>query len=449
MIRRGPLSAALILTFLWLFSAPVRAAVFNPESFTLENGLQVVVVSDHRVPVVTHMLWYRVGAADEAAGESGIAHFLEHLMFKGTKTVGPGEFSALIQRHGGRENAFTSQDYTGYYQTVASDRLESMMRHEADRMTNLTLSEEHVVAERDVVLEERRSRTDNNPSAQLSEAATAATYLAYPYRLPIIGWEAEIRQLSREHALAFYRRWYAPNNAVMVLAGDVTVAQARVLAERHYGPIVRKPVPDRVALRGGEPPQLAARQITLRNPRVGQPSWSRRYLTPSYAFGASEHAYALQVLSEILGGGTTSRLYRKLVVTDKIAVSAGAWYDPSGLGPTQFGFYASPAQGHDLNKMASAMQVEIDQVVKDGVAAEEVAGAIKRMTAAAIYARDSVTAPARLIGAALMTGQSLDDIEAWPERISAVTAAQIAVAAKAVFIERQSVTTRLLRGVVE
>ena len=209
--------------------APAGAGLFNPISFTLENGLEVVVIEDHRAPVVTHMVWYRVGAADEEPGKSGLAHFLEHLMFKGTDEVAAGEFSRLIARNGGRDNAFTSQDYTGYYQSMARDKLELVMRLEADRMVNLKLDEKDVQTEREVVLEERRQRTDNEPGAQLGEAASAAQYLAHPYGIPVIGWEHEIRGLTRAAALAFYQRYYAPNNAILIVAGDVSADAVRRL----------------------------------------------------------------------------------------------------------------------------------------------------------------------------------------------------------------------------
>ena len=203
------------------FAPKVQANIFNPETFTLKNGMQVVVISNHRAPVVRHMVWYKVGGADEAPGESGIAHLLEHLMFKGTKNMEPGAFSASVARNGGQENAFTSHDYTAYFQTIASDRLDMVMRMEADRMTNLRITAEQVVPERDVVLEERRSRVDNNPSSQLREQIRAALFLNYPYRRPVIGWEHEIRALDVDRILAFYKRYYAPNNAVLIVEGDV------------------------------------------------------------------------------------------------------------------------------------------------------------------------------------------------------------------------------------
>ncbi|MEE8144082.1 MAG: pitrilysin family protein, partial [Kiloniellales bacterium] len=301
-IWRRRLTFVLVVVLLtWAAAGPTaaQAKIFEPETFTLDNGLQVVVITNRRAPIVTHMLWYKVGAADEPAGRSGIAHFLEHLMFKGTEALGPGEFSQIIARNGGRENAFTSYDYTGYYQTVASDRLEIVMKHEADRMTNLKLTDELVLPEREVVLEERRSGVDREPSSQLSEALRAALFLNHPYRLPVIGWEDEIHALTKDDAVTFYRRWYAPNNAVLIVAGDVSTDEVRRLAETYYGPIPAREIPLRQ--RPQEPPQLAARRVVLENPRVRQPSITIRYLAPSYNAGQSEHAYALQVLDQILG----------------------------------------------------------------------------------------------------------------------------------------------------
>lgn len=436
------LPALAMLGLLWLPS-PSAAAVFEPETFTLDNGLQVVVIPNHRVPVVSHMMWYKVGSADEPEGKAGIAHFLEHLMFKGTTTRGPGEFSRIINRVGGSENAFTSYDYTAYYQNVAKDQLGRMMALEADRMANLSLKPSDVESEREVILEERRSRTDNDPASQFGEQVVAATYLAYPYRLPIIGWEHAMRGLSHDDAVAFYRTWYAPNNAVLVVAGDVTAEEVRRLAAGSYGVIPSRPVPDRVALRGQEPPQLAARRLEMASPRVDQPSWSRRWLAPGVIWGDAAQAAPLEVLAEILGGGATSRLYRALVVENGVAVSAGAGYSPDGLGPQTFAVHASPRDGVELAALEAAVEAEVARLLRDGVTADEVAAAITRMKRQAVFARDDMLAPARLFGAAMVAGGGIDDVERWPERIGAVTAERIAAAAKAVLVPESSVTAIL------
>ncbi len=450
LIRRlgllGSLAAFLFTPFLLtpLLLIPGRTAlagIFDPETFTLANGLQVVVVTNRRAPMVNHMVWYRVGSADELRGKSGLAHFLEHLMFKGTKTMAPGEFSDLIAKNGGRENAFTSYDYTGYFQTIASDRLEMVMKHEADRMANLVLTDEVVLPERDVILEERRSRVDSEPSAQLFEMARAALYMNHPYGTSIIGWEHEMRQLTTEDALAFYERWYAPNNAVLVISGDVSLEEVRPLAEKYYGAVPRREVPERI--RPQEPEQFAARRVTLESQRVRQPSVSITYLAPGYNSPGKAHAYPLQVLSEILGGGSVGRLYGSLVVDQALAAGAGAGYSGDDLDNGAFRFYISPRPGGDIETAEAALRAEIDLLLKDGVTETEVAEAIERLQSAAIFARDSVSTPSRVLGSALVTGQTIEDVEAWPERIGQVTAEQVTAAARAVFDARRSVTAVL------
>ncbi len=420
---------------------PLSASVFEPTVHYLSNGMRVVAISDMRAPVVLHMVWYGVGSADEPPGKSGIAHFLEHLMFKGTETTEPGEFSRTVSKLGGDDNAFTSYDYTGYFQRIAASRLGLVMALEADRMVNLTLDPDHFLSERQVILEERLSRVDSNPRSILREQAVNALYMAHPYRIPVIGWEHEIAALTPEDAIDFYKRWYAPNNATLVVAGGIDPEEVIRLAEIHYGPLEARDLPKREWVK--EPPHSAPRTVELSDPRVGQPSWSRSYLAPSYAYGATEHAYALQLLTEILGGGTTSRLYRSLVVDGKIAVSAGSWYGASGLGPSTFGVYGSPADGKTIEEVAAAIDVELRKIMEKDVTPDEILSAKRRLQASAIFARDSVTAPARIVGNALMSGRSIEEIEAWPEKISAVTADQIREAAAAVLIERQSVTSIL------
>ena len=425
-----------------MMPSPALAGVFNPQTFRLDNGLQVVVVPNHRVPVVTQMLWYKAGSADEPPGRSGVSHLLEHLMFKGTKTLAAGEFSRILARNGGRENAFTSYDYTGYYQTVAVDRLELVMEMESDRMTNLVITEDELDIERRVILEERRLRVDNDPSSILAEQANAALFMNHPYRRPIIGWEHEIRAIELDDVLQFYRRWYTPSNAVLVVAGDITAEELRPLAERTYGRIPAADAPPR--MRPSEPPQKARRQITLRDSRVRQPSWSRTVLAPSYTAGEKEHAYALEVLAEILGGGATSRVYRTLVVEDKLAVSAGAYYSADSLGPSRFSFYASPRPGVSMKAIEAAMDALVEKLLSDGVSDEEVARAKKHMQAGAIYARDSLSTGARVLGSALASGRTVEDVETWPERIGAVDAAGVNAAARAVIVNSRSVTSLLL-----
>lgn len=441
-LKSARLIAAVLVIAALSSATPTAARVFDPKTFTLANGLEVVVVENHRVPAVTQMVWYRVGAADEPVGKSGVAHYLEHLMFKGTDRFPPGEFSRLVAESGGRENAFTAQDYTGYYQTVARDRLELIMELEADRMTNLLLSDELARPELAVVLEERRSRIENNPGSRLGEQVSAALYLNHPYGTPIIGWMHEVSALTPADAVAFYEQYYAPNNAVLVYSGDVTVEELRPLVEKYYGAIPAREIAPRV--RPVEPPPESARRVVVESARVQQPSWSRNYLAPSYTAGESEHAYPLEVLAQVFGGGATSQLYRRLVVERKLAVAAGAYYSPGAIDQTTFSIYVTPRNGVDLDEIEAAVDEEIAALLADGVDAAEVARARERLQAAAIFARDGLQAGARSLGMALAAGRTIDDVEAWPDRIGTVTADAIDDAARAVLRPVRSVTGLLL-----
>lgn len=444
-VHRGARRPALVVVFALLFAAIVRPAwaeVFDPASFTLDNGLQVVVVENHRAPIVNQMIWYRVGSADEPRGKSGIAHFLEHLMFKGTDKLAPGEFSRIIASNGGEENAFTSFDYTGYYQTVAADRLEIVMQHEADRMRNLKLTEDVVLPERDVILEERRSRVDNEPGGKLGEMRNAALFVHHPYGTPIIGWEHEIRELTTEDALEFYDTWYAPNNAVLIVTGDVELEDVRRLAEKHYGPIPRLEVPQRN--RTVEPPHNADVRIELADPLVRQESVSVTYRVPSFRTAEDKtQAYALQLLDQALSSGATSRFYSKLVVGEGVAVSAGSSYSGDDYDDSSFTFYISPREGVELAEAEAALNREIETLIAEGITQEELDRAKRTLHGTAVYVRDSVAAPGRIIGVALMAGQSLEDIEAWPERIEAVTLEEVNAAIEAVFEDAHTVTSVL------
>lgn len=433
---------AAVAGVLLYFADPAPAQVFSPETATLANGMQIVAINNPRAPVVAHMVWYRIGAADEPPLKSGIAHFLEHLMFKGTKDVPPGEFSKIVANNGGRDNAFTSYDYTGYFQNIARDRLELVMRMEADRMSNLVLTDAEVNPEREVIREERRSVVDNNPRSRLREQMNAALFLNHPYQRPIIGWDHEIQGLTTEDALAWYRAYYAPNNAVLVVAGDISMAELRPLAEKYYGVIPGKPIPARV--RPQEPPPQVARRVELKDARVRQVSFSRTYLAPSYTAGEKEHADALQVLAEIFGGGVTGRLHRALVLDKPLATGAGAYYDPDSIDLTGFGVSASLRGEAKLEDLEAALEAELRRLVDQGVTEDEVARAKARLRAAAIYARDSLQGGARAIGTAIVTGTGIEQVETWPQRIAAVTAEQVTAAARAVLREERSVTGVLL-----
>jgi zinc protease len=411
--------------------------------FTLANGMQVVVIPDHRAPVVTHMVWYRVGAADEPLGASGIAHFLEHLMFKSTDKIPSGEFSKIVSRLGGQDNAFTSQDATAYFQRIAKDRLEQVMQMESDRMVNLKLTEQEVLTERDVILEERRSRVENNPQAILDEQMNAALYYTHPYGIPVIGWEHEMAKLSREDALAFYKRHYAPNNAILVVSGDVKPEEVRRAAQKSYGQVPANPaIASRKRVMDPEP--RAARRVELKDPRAGKASMQRYYVAPSYLTATPGEAESLELLLKIAAAGSTSRIYQKLVVEEKIASSAGGWYSGSGLDSGKIAIYAVPADGVGLDRVEAAIDSVLAELRDKGVTEAELERAKTAYLADYIYESDNQATLARRYGWALVIGRTVADIEAWPERIAKVTLGEIKKAAGTYLDLRRSVTGTLL-----
>ena len=416
-----------------------------PTTFKLANGMQVVVIEDHRTPVVTQMIWYKVGSADETPGKSGLAHFLEHLMFKGTAKHPAGEFSQTVQRIGGNENAFTSTDYTGYYQRVTKDQLGRMMEFEADRMTGLVLKDENVLPERDVVLEEYNMRVANSPDARLSEQIMAALYLNHPYGRPIIGWHQEIEKLDREDALAFYKRFYAPNNATLIIAGDVDVAEIRPMVERTYGVVPAQPaIPER-RMRPQEPTPAAPRTVTLSDPRVEQTSLRRYYLVPSATTAAAGESQALDVLGQLIGGGANSYLYRALVIDKQLAINAGASYQGTALDSAQFMISASPKPGTEFADIEKTIDAVIADLATNPVPAADLERVKTQLVAEATYAQDSQASLARWYGAALTTGLSVEDIRSWPDRIKAVTAEQVRAAAQTWLDKKRSVTGYLIK----
>ncbi len=433
-------AAALVLS---LWSVQATAGVFNPQTFTLQNGMQVVVLPNHRAPVVLHMVWYKVGSADEPQGKSGVAHLLEHLMFKGTPEHPDGEFSKRIAQYGGEENAFTSLDYTGYHQTVASDQLEMVMELEADRMTHLVLNADDVTTELAVILEERNQRLEGKPSARLSEQAMQKLFpKGHPYGRPIIGWRAETVALSREDALSFYKDHYAPDNAVLVVAGDVDVDQVKRLAQKYYAPIEPRGLPKRAPLITDSP--IIGGETVLRDNRVKQASWSEQIIQPSLTRGETRRVAALEILSEVLGSGATSRLYKALVIERPLAVSVGTGYVASVRGDGQFSFYASPRPGVSLDQIAQAVRLETQRLADGGLASGELARIKKRMLADAIFSRDAMKAGAYSIGGTLAAGHRLESVENWPEHIQAVSEQEVLDALKAVMNEPRRITTKLL-----
>jgi len=411
--------------------------------FTLDNGMDVVVIEDHRAPVVVHMVWYRAGSADEPAGASGIAHFLEHLMFKRTETMESGEFSRTVARNGGQDNAFTSYDYTAYFQRVATDRLGLMMQMEADRMVNLRLDDAEIATEREVIIEERNQRVENSPAALFREQKDAVQYLNHRYGVPIIGWRHEMVALDRDDALAFYDRFYAPNNAILVVAGDVTPDEVRALAATHYGPIPANPdLPER--LRPTEPPQTAERRITDRDARVAQPYVSRSDLAPERDSGAQETAAALTILAEVLGSGTTSVMAEALQFDSQIATFTGAFYSGMSLDRTTFDVVVVPSEGVTLEEAEAAMDGVLADFLQNGVDAAQLERIKMQLRAAQIYARDDVDSIANRYGRALTQGLTVQDVQDWPKILQAVTADDVMAAARMVLDRRQAVTGWLM-----
>jgi zinc protease len=445
-----PLFAALLST-LALSAGNLHAQTTvtseRPATFTLPNGLQVVVIPDHRTPVVTQMIWYKVGSADETPGKSGLAHFLEHLMFKGTAKHPAGEFSQTVLKIGGNENAFTSTDYTGYFQRVPREQLGRMMEFEADRMTGLVLKDENVLPERDVVLEEFNMRVANNPDARLTEQIMAALYLNHPYGRPVIGWHQEIEKLDREDALAFYKRFYAPNNAILVIAGDTDANEVRPMVERTFAEVPAQPAISAHRLRPQEPTPAASRTVTLSDPRVEQPGLRRYYLVPSANTAAAGESAALDVLAQLMGNGANSYLYRALVIDQPLAVSAGAGYQGTSLDPTQFVISVSPKPGVEFSQIEQVIDRVIADVGQNPVRSEDLERVKTQLIAEAIYAQDNQATLARWYGAALTTGLSIDDIRSWPDRIRAVTAEQVREAAQKWLDKKRSVTGYLIKDV--
>jgi len=436
-------SVFLVVGALLLYVTPTKAELFEAHEFKLDNGLQVVVLPNRLSPIVQHMLFYKAGSAEELQGVSGAAHYLEHLMFKGTEKFPDGRFSELVAENGGSENAFTSFDFTGYFQTVSKENLALVMELEADRMTNLKLTEEMIEPELAVVMEERRQRTDNSPNGIMREEVQAALYMNHPYGRPIIGWEHEIRALTLKDIWDYYQTWYAPNNAVLVIGGDVNVEDVKVLAEKFYGPIPFKAVPKRN--RPFEPKHRVARTMEYADTRVGLPSYSIQYLAPAtrkddLLFGdlgleQDKASYALTVFADAFGGGSASPLYRKLVIEDKSATSVGAFYASSAADYGTFGFYVAPNRGEELEPAIDALNVEIENVLLEGLSQEDLDRSKRKLIRSAILARDDLKTAPNLVGRAIATGESLSDLQNWANMIEAVTLDEVNTVTRALLKE--------------
>ena len=440
-------SLAAGLIALLALPAFAEEAAWAPSTFTLDNGMDVVVIPDHRAPVVTHMVWYKVGAVDEAPGKSGIAHLFEHVMFKQTKNIGPEEFTSIVQRSGGQLNAFTSWDYTAYFERVAKPQLGKMMELEAERMVNLIINDDPkgpFISERDVVKEERRQRIDNNPGVILQEKVLSEFWKGHPYEITVIGKMEEVAALTPQDGLDFYQQYYSPENAILVVAGDVTPEEVRTLAEQHYGVIT--PTGTVTAERKWQPvtPLAETQLLTHEDPKVRQPNWSRYYTGFSQRRQPAD-ALALDVGLEILGGGMTSRLYQSLVEQQQLAISANAyaWTTLHDEGPAVLS--ASPAPGVELDALETALMAEVEKVLAEGFTEAEVIRARNKLAADAIYARDSQSGMANAFGGWLAIGGTVEEILAYPDTVRAVTPEQAIAAVRAVFgSEKRYIEAHLL-----
>ncbi len=437
-LQRAVLAAAALTC-----ASPAMAELYGAQGTMLANGMQVVVVPNHRAPVVSHMVWYRAGAADEPPGTSGIAHFLEHLMFKGTPKYPDGIMDQVVARNGGDQNAFTSHDYTAYFQNIAVDRLPLVMEIEADRMRNLILDPKEVATEREVIIEERRMRVSNQPSAILDERLDASLWLTNRYGIPVLGWEEEMRNLSREDAFNFYHRFYAPENAILVVSGDITLEQLKPLAEKYYGVIPRVGEPN-PRQRSADLAPTANVAVTYSDARVRQPQWWRKWIAPSFNVGDKKDVYALNVFEEIVGGGSTSKLYRAMVIDRKVAASVGASYDATAVSYGTFSISLSPSPGVSIETAQAALEEELAKILKDGISDADVTRAKDRILAGLVFAKDSALGAAQGVGSMLVVGVPLEEIEALPERLKAVTADQVRNAARKVIEKSGSGTATLL-----
>ncbi len=400
--------------------------IFGAKSFTLDNGLTAVWIPNHRAPVAHHMVWYKVGAADEEPGKSGLAHFFEHLMFKGTPKYPDAIFSKTINAVGGEDNAFTSNDYTAYHQSIPKDQLDLVMEMEADRMQNLILTKDVIETERQVILEERKQRVDTSAFARYSEKENAVLFVNHPYAIPVIGWEHEIRALSEKDILGFYKKWYAPNNAIVVVAGDITFDEFKAKIEKHYGALkpsgikaerVRPSVPEGIF-------NNLKVDLDFNDPQIAQNYLRKRFLVPSETQNAEE-SLALSIIAEELGSGESSLLYRELVTFQRKALSVGSYYYGDNQDTGSFVFYATLAKDVSFESLEKAIDTIIDDLVKNGLSQERLDEIKERMSAGAIYARDSLDTPAYIFGKSLAVGLTLDDVEYWQDKLDKITKEQV------------------------
>lgn len=416
-----------ILLTPWLLTV----ALANPYETTLDNGLRVIVKEDKRAPTAVHMVWYRTGSMDEVDGTSGVAHVLEHMMFKGTPSVGPGEFNKRVAAAGGRDNAFTSRDYTAYFQQIPKEKLDEMMQLEADRMRHLTVDPKEFAQEIKVVMEERRMRTDDNPQSKLFEQMNATAFQAHPYRRPIIGWMSDLETMTAADAKAWYDTWYVPNNAYVVVSGDVDHQEVFALAKKHYGALASRELPARKAQ--VEPRQEGPRQLTVKAP-AELPVLIMAYHAPLIRNPKTDSdPYALQILAAILDGHDAARFNKKLVREDKVALSAGIDYDSTARGPGMLYLYGSPSEGKTVADLETALRAEIKRIQQHGVSESELKRTKAQLLAGQVYKLDSMFGQAMEIGQMEAVGLHWKDIDVMLEKLQQVSAADVQAAAKKYF----------------
>lgn len=427
---------------LWaiLLSVAAGGAQAALTDVTLDNGMRVIVQEDHRAPVMVSQVWYRAGSIDEFNGTTGVAHVLEHMMFKGTKDVPAGEFSRRIAAAGGRENAFTSRDHTAYFQQMQKDRLELSMKLEADRMANLVISDDKFAKEIQVVMEERRLRTDDQPQAVVYERLMATAYQTNPYRRPIIGWMDDLQNMTAQDARDWYARWYAPNNATLVVAGDVKADDVVALAKKTFGAIPAKPLPVRKPQ--AEVDQVGDKRIVVKAP-AKLPYLLMAWHAPTLRDWQSDsEPYALQILAGVLSGNDSARLQKSLVKTQQIAVNASAGYDSVARGPGMLMIDATPAPGKSVASLEQAIRAEIARIQKDGIGEDELARVKAQVIAADVYQRDSLFYQAMQLGEYVTAGLPPEALARRVDKLRAVTADQVReVARKWLIDDRLSVAT--------
>ena len=425
----------LLSSFSFALCPAAAQAASAAQEFRLSNGLRIIVKEDRRAPTVVNMVWYRVGSMDEQNGTTGVAHVLEHMMFKGTKKLKPGDFSAKVAALGGRDNAFTSKDHTAYHQQVEKSRLEQVMALEADRMQNLSMNPDEFAKEIRVVMEERRLRTDDQPISLMFEALNATAYVAHPYKNPVVGWMNDLQNMTAADALEWYQRWYAPNNATIVIAGDVDASKVRVLAEKYFGKIPPKTLPKTKPQE--EPPQAGIKRVVVKAPAENAFIMLAYKVPKLQDVEKDDDAYALEVLAAVLDGYDNARLTAKLVRTDRIASSVDAGYDSTARGPVMFTLSGVPMQGTSVEQLEQALRAEVERIAKEGVSETELKRVKAQLIASQVYKRDSVFGQAMEIGSMEMAGISHRQIDRIIERLSQVTPAQVQAVAERYFSDQQ------------